>query len=122
MLVNRQLQLRKRHVFHFLNERPSFKSVNNACALKRATLTMPNKHTHKFILPILYLFFLCTQFGCNMVDCSKIFMTWLDRNLKERLEQHNIKIELYYRYVDDIDFIVRATLPNGNYGKENENM
>lgn len=57
-----------------------------------------------------------------MVDWSKIFMTWLDRNLKERLEQHNIKIELYYRYVDDIDFIVRATLPNGNYGKENENM
>lgn len=57
-----------------------------------------------------------------MVDWSKIFMTWLDRNLKERLEQHNIKIALYYRYVDDIDFIVRATLPNGNYGKENENM
>eukprot|EP00794_Sanderia_malayensis_P001548 gene1548-1711_t len=41
-------------------------------------------------------------------DVAKLFMVWWDRELKRRLQNHGIEIQLYKRYVDDTNIVVKT--------------
>ena len=57
-------------------------------------------------------------------ELANIFMAWWDKQLLLKLNQHNISVILYKRYVDDINIIIQApphklklTSTGGNYTK-----
>lgn len=83
----------------------------------------PKNHVFKFTDRMLFVQEKGEAIGVSLAgEVPGLFMTWWDKKLKERLEENNIKTELYSRYVDDINFIVRATLPSRQYGQEKETM
>eukprot|EP00794_Sanderia_malayensis_P004077 gene4077-4631_t len=41
-------------------------------------------------------------------DVSNVFMIWLDRELKAILHENRIEVQLYSRYVDDINIVAKA--------------
>ena len=38
-------------------------------------------------------------------DVANIFMVWWGRRLKEKLQEEGIKLNMYSRYVDEIDIV-----------------
>ena len=46
-------------------------------------------------------------------DVATLFMVWWDRELKNRLRRQSIKVQLYKRYVDDTNLVVK-TVPRAN--------
>ena len=47
-------------------------------------------------------------------DIAQIFMMWFDCILLEKLKENNIIVEMYKRYVDDINFVIQKLTQNDN--------
>ena len=44
-------------------------------------------------------------------DVANLFMVWWDRQVKMKLENDGINVQLYSRYVDDISIVCRMRSP-----------
>ena len=49
-------------------------------------------------------------------DIANIFMVWWDKQLLTKIREHEMKILLYKRYIDDINLAL--TTPNNTYKKQ----
>eukprot|EP00794_Sanderia_malayensis_P016493 gene16493-18133_t len=79
-----------------------------ALALRNSLRVTLKNHTFKFNDK----FYRQTKGGAIGVgiagDVANLFMVWWDRVLKERLSHTEIKMQMYSRYVDDIDIVCTA--------------
>ena len=48
-------------------------------------------------------------------DVAQIFMTWWDKQIHQRFQHHRIEMQLYKRYVDDINDMMKAVQPGTRY-------
>ena len=55
-------------------------------------------------------------------DVGNFFMIWWDRKLNQMLQQNGIEVQLYSRYVDDIDIVAKAVKSNSGEPKDRATM
>ena len=55
-------------------------------------------------------------------DVANVFMIWWDRKLKSMLRQNNIEVQLYSRYVDDIDIVAKEIQNKPDESKDKATM
>merc|ERR1719206_403083 len=46
---------------------------------------------------------------------AQVFMVWWDRQLKQRLEEINVRLRMHQRYVDDTNVMTKATPVGARY-------
>ena len=55
-------------------------------------------------------------------DVANVFMIWWDRKLNQMLQQSGIEVQLYSRYVEDIDIVATAVKSNPGEPKDRATM